>query len=141
VTGLNKPPDVLSVSPVIVIGGIGGGLIAELHVSVAGAELAPSRRVTVKENGPEDGGVPELLSVVDAPVALDSASHDGAVKLQLYGARPPDAPSGTDTLTGRLKDDAGHVPLICSGGTCTVIGQLSDAGVEPIASLSVTLKL
>ena len=54
---------------------------------------------------------------------------------------PPAAESGTETLTGRLRAEAGQAPMICSGGSCTVRGQLSLSGVEFAESLRVTAKL
>jgi hypothetical protein len=70
------------VSPVTEIDGMDGGLMVELHKKLAGVELAPSVRVTVNVNGPDDAGVPETATVVVGPVAGLKLSHVGPVKLQ-----------------------------------------------------------
>jgi hypothetical protein len=49
------------------------------------------------------------------------------------------AVNGTDILTGTSKLEAGHVPVMFSGGSCTVRGQLNVAGCEFILSLNVML--
>jgi hypothetical protein len=47
------------------------------------------------------------------------------------------AVNGTDIFTGTSRLEAGHVPVIFSGGSCTVRGQLNVAGGEFIPSVNV----